>query len=572
MEVFMRYKSAVFAGVIALALIGIPVFAQVESVDDIVTPTPQFQDHGGVTPWFWIGIQTVFSAGYNIETTAGGFRNYGGDNYTYASFNLAFVDSHYQTTKFYEVPKDLDPHAWTGHFVLTNFTSRLNSWSGDDQIENNVPAWLAEISGKGTRIGFFTQAADLIGGVEDSERTSMSNSNPRTRIAGGNKVLNLGEGQLGKLYYERSDDAFTTTTYTTRNAVQNGGALMYVGYEKKDLWNVYLTMLSEGNVNTVITQNADGKDIGKGFAGVIDFGVSPFGVFTDDEAPITFNITGNAISGFNFNAGNDNSRQNIGFGLKGEGGFWLGRDNFVVSPVVAFDGKLDAYDEFYWKVGGGFTFQFSGMRWVTASEDWGDLYNGIAQSFADNRYENNKVLKYAYAQVYGAYSEQSDFNMLFRVEEPDGEVGFHEKLGAMLEIRLYNLFEKPTARMSNGSPVYGNPREINWEAQARVSWDLNVGQNLVTPYLRGYLNKDSVVKLRVGAYANLIPFTCFELAYTSANLNSNADTTRKPMSHYEGIFDAGRVELIVILKSDDIRPKVPKRMSDWNYPDTIQHY
>jgi hypothetical protein len=232
-------------------------------------------------------------------------------------------------------------------------------------------------------------------------------------------------------------------------------------------------------------------------------------------------------------------------------------------------------------MGGGLNFRFSGMRWVTASEDWGDLYAGStsysqtgnagASPFADHRYENNKILKYAYAQVYGAYSEESDFNLLFRVEEPDGEVGFHEKLGAMVEMRIYNLLEKPSARMSSGIPVYGEPREKSWEAQARVSWDFNVGQYLITPYVRGYTNKDSVYKLRLGAYANIIPFTCFELAYTSANLNSNADTTTKPMSHYESIFDAGRVELIVILKSDDIRPKVPKRMSDWNYPTVVQH-
>jgi hypothetical protein len=84
-----------------------------------------------------------------------------------------------------------------------------------------------------------------------------------------------------------------------------------------------------------------------------------------------------------------------------------------------------------------------------------------------------------------------------------------------------------------------------------------------------------VFKLRAGAYANIIPFTCFELAYTSANLNKNAEINdipaNRPMSHYNSIFDAGRIELIVILKSDDIRPQVPKRMSDWNYPTYVQH-
>ena len=563
MEVSMLGTRKVFAAVmvIALAIMSAPVQAQVQSVEDIETPTPQFQDHGGVTPWFWIGIQTVFSAGYNLETGAGGFRNYGGDSNTYASFNLAFVDSHYQTPKFYEVPRQLDPDAWTGHFVLLNFTSRLNSWSGNTQIENNVPAWLAEITGKGARIGFFTQMGSLIGGLDDSSRTSMSESNPITKISGGNKVLNLGEGQLGQLYYERGTDSNVTTTYSTASGKPgpNQGAIMYTGYEKKELWNVYLTMLSEGNVNSDVT-----GDKNKGFAGVIDFGVTPFGLFTDEEKPLTFNISGNTIAGFNFTGNNDNAKQNVGFGLKGGSGIWLRQENLVLSPVVAFDGKINAENELLWKFGGGLVFQFSGMRW--ANDEWGDGYyiNGRNPAdlyhLVDTRYENNKILKYAYAQAYAAYSEESDLNMLLRVEEPDGNLGFHDKLGFLAEVRLNNLTEK------------FKTKPLAWESQARVSWDLNIKQFLVTPYVRGYLNDASVVKLRLGAYANIIPFTGFELAYTSANLNPDAETTRKPLNHYDGIKDAGRVELIVILKSDDIRPQVPKRMSDWNYPDVIQNY
>ena len=535
-----------------LAIVCAPVFAQVQSTEDIEAPTPQFQDHGGVTPWFWIGVQTVFSAGYNFETEAGGFRNYGGPDHTYASFNLAFVDSHYQTPKFYEVPRTLDPDAWTGHFVLTNFTSRLNSWSGDTRIENNVPAWLAEITGKGARIGFFAQAGNLVGGFDDSGR-SASNTDPITKIFGGNKVLNLGDGDLGKLYYEKSTD----TNYVTAYNASSSGAIMYTGYEKKELWNVYLTMLSQGNVNSDVT-----GDRNKGFAGVIDFGVSPFGLFTDSENPLTFNITGNTIAGFKW----QNTTENVGFGLKGESGIWLRQDNFVLSPLVAFDGKLNSNNDFSWKFGGGLTFQFSGMRWT--NDEWGDLYNsgyntastsfGGNVNFADYRYENNKILKYAYAQVYTAYSEKNDMDMLLRVEEPDGNVGFHEKLGFMGELRLYNLTEET--------------KDASWEAQARVSWDFNIKHYLLTPYLRGYVNDASVVKLRLGAYASIIPFTGFEMAYTSANLNPDADTTAKPMSHYDGIKDAGRIELIVILKSDDIRPQVPKRMSDWNYPTVIQNY
>jgi hypothetical protein len=524
-----------------------PLRAQVQSAEDIDTPTPQFQDHGGVTPWFWIGVQTVFSGGYNLETGAAGFRNYGGDNYTYASFNLAFVDSHYQTPKFYEVPRTLDPEAWTGHFVMLNFTSRINSWeNGNTGVENNAPAWLAEITGKGVSIGFFTQAANPVGGLFDSDRTSATSPNPITKISAGNKVLNLNSNELGRIYYEKSNDPNVTTTYTTSN-----GAIWYTGYEKKERWNVYLTMLSEGNVNSDVTD-----DKNKGFAGVFDFGLSPFGLFTDSETPLTFNITGNAISGFRY----QNTTNNAGFGLKGETGLWLGQENFVLSPVVAFDGKINSKNEFFWKAGGGLIFQFSGMRWI--NDDWGELYARTGNGFADIRYENNKVLKYAYAQVYGAYSEETDFNLLFRIEEPDGNVGFHDKLGLLAEARLYNLMEK-----------FDN-KPMKWEAQGRVSWDFNVRQYTLTPYLRGYLNDDSVLKARLGAYAHIIPFTCFELAYTSANLNKGVDLPKPSYlnASYNSFYDLGRVELIVILKSDDMRPQVPKRMSDWNYPTKIQDY
>jgi hypothetical protein len=80
--------------------------------------------------------------------------------------------------------------------------------------------------------------------------------------------------------------------------------------------------------------------------------------------------------------------------------------------------------------------------------------------------------------------------------------------------------------------------------------------------------------MRLGAYANFIPFTGFEIAYTSANLNSNVELPKPSYlnASYDKFFDAGRLELIVILKSDDIRPQVPKRMSDWNYPSAIQNY
>ncbi|MCL2805247.1 MAG: hypothetical protein FWD26_04845 [Treponema sp.] len=546
--------------VILFFALGFSAFAQVQTVDEIITPTPQFQDHGGITPWFWIGVQTVFGAGYNLETTAGGFRNYGGDNHTYASFNLAFVDSHYQTPKFYQVPRELDPHAWTGHFVLLNFTSRLNSWNAGNTVvmENNAPAWLAEITGKGFRIGFFTQAGMLIGGVDDPNRTEQSSSNPITRITGGNMVINLQENQLGTLFYERSNDPFTSTTYSTSSASEGG--LLYVGYDMKDVFSTYLTMLSQGNVNSDVTNDAN-----RGFAGVIDFNVTPFGLYADDQKPFVLDISGNFIAGFNWKGMPASFNESMGFGLRTTAEIWI-KDNFTLAPVLAFDGKLNANNEFRAKFGAGLTFRFSGMRWL--SDEWGDLFrvDRNAGNFANHRYENNKILKFAHAQFYMATAPKSngetDLNMFFRVEEPDGNAGFHDKLGFMAELRLYNMAEKQNS--------------FSWAAQGRVSYDFNVKHYLITPYLRAYLDSNAVFKLRIGAYANFIPYTGFEIAYTSANLNRGATgpinnhMTTNPS--YRSNFDAGRLELMVILKSDDIRPQMPKRMSDWNYPSAIQDF
>jgi hypothetical protein len=404
--------------------------------------------------------------------------------------------------------------------------------------------------------------------MNDSQRPgNKANANPITRISGGNKVLNLRSGQLGTMYYDiGAYNATTNPVVTTYNTT--AGALWYTGYEKKELWNTYLTMLSEGNVDSDVT---DGKN--KGFAGAIDFSVTPFGTFADSEVPLTLGISGNVIAGFNYHETTQVARekQNIGFGIKGEGGIWL-MDNFVIMPVLAFDGKINIDREFLYKVGCGLKFRFSGMRWTY--DEWGDLYSADvnANQFARWRYENRNVLKYAYAQIYGATvpdplkQGNDDIHLLFRIEEPDGGAGFHDKLGFMGEFRLYNLLGKELDR--------GVPKELKWEAQGRVSWDLNIKHHMVTPYARGYINDDAVLKVRLGAYANFIPFTGFELAYTSANLNRGV-TLPKPRylnNSYESFFDAGRIELVVILKSDEIRPQVPKRMSDWNYPGTIQNF
>jgi hypothetical protein len=526
-----------------LTLTAPALWAQVQDGRTIITPTPMTQGGGGITPYFWIGLQSIFSAGYNIETGAGGFRDYGRDNHTYASFNIAFVDSHFSTPKIYEVGSD--PNIWSGKFKLMNFTGRLNSY---DTREINNPHWLAEISGKGAHIGFFSQAGMVIGSLDDTQntdgtQTTANDPKPWAKIYAGNKVLDLGDNDLGKPYYNNEISAHPS--HETYYGAAEKGSMMYVGYEKPNVWNTYITMLSEGNVNSDLTKNADGTKKNDGFAAAMDFGLSPLGLVTDDEHPLTFNLTGNAVTGTNFESNYDG---NFGFGLKAESGHWLW-DAYSISPVIAFDGKLDTNDEFTWKTGGGLTFHLSGMRWV--ADEWNEI--PVYLKNYSVRYENSQILKSAYAQAYLAYSDETDLDMVLKFEEPDGDAGFHEKLGALYELRLYNL---------TGS-VTGST--LDWSMWGRLSWDIAVKSYLITPYARAYFDSAEVFKLRLGAQANFIPYTGFEIAYTSANLNPDANSSARPMSHYDGIKDAGRLELIVILKSDNARPKTPKRMDFWNY-------
>jgi hypothetical protein len=563
----MKRITGVAAIVAALALCASPVWAQVQAQEDVITPTPAPQGSGAITPYFYISLQTLFSAGYNFETKAGGFRNYAGDanDGTWVSFSVSFVDSHYQSPKLFEV--GTDPDAWTGKFKFMNFTYRLDSWQeSGSNAELNQAQWLAEISGKGAHIGFFTQAGALLGSMRDTQsgNSRTEDVKPWTKISAGNKVLNLGDNDLGKSYYNTT---MGESQYETVYGAGSGGAMMYAGYEKPELFNVYITALSEGNVNSDVSeQPVAGSDEKRpkndGLAAALDFGVSPFGLITDDEHPLTVTITGNAVGGMNYErkwGDLGTAEGDAGFGLKADGGYWLG-DHLVIAPVFAFDGQMyknsDKEDAFAWKTGAGLTFQFSPMRWV--NDDWGELSN--MGNYYSVRYENNQILKYAYAQAYLAYSDTTNLDMLLKVEEPDGDPGFHDKIGALYELRLYNINLSKDDR-----PV--NSKE--WEMWGRFSYDLSVKGHPIIPYIRFGLDNRMVTRLRLGAQANLIPYTGFELAYTTANLNPNADITSiaadTGLGHYKNIADAGRLELLVMLKSDNVRPRPRKRMDDWSY-------
>lgn len=481
-------------------------WAQIQSEDDIVFPGTKTQDLGAVSPYFWIGIKSVFGAGYNLQNQTGGFRNVGGDNHTYASFNVMFVDSQYNPPNWLEIGNDRD--VWSGSFTLVNYTTKLNSWSGD--IYHNRPAWLAEISGKGLHLGFFSQAGAILGFIDDQQ----GDAKPLTAITGGNKVVELAEkDELGKTFYPRS------TSHATKFSTDGSkGGVMYVGYDQPDLFDVYLTMLSQGDVTT----DKGGK---QGIAAVLDFRTTPLGVITNRYTPFTIDIAGNVIAGANFKGVKDN----LGFGLKAEPAIFIRKD-WVLSPIVAFDGKLDVNNKFDWKAGGGLTFRFSPMRW--SSDTWGELQTITGY---EKRYQNNQILKYAYAQVYATYSEDTDLDLAFKFEEPDGTGGFNEQLGAAAELRLYNL----------------NTEKIDWSARARVSYELM--EEKLAPYLRVGIDSNSVLKIKGGIEANLIPYTGFELGYTSPNINAGAKGVKQ---------NIGTIEFVIVLQSDSLAPRSPKS-NDW---------
>jgi hypothetical protein len=132
---------------------------------------------------------------------------------------------------------------------------------------------------------------------------------------------------------------------------------------------------------------------------------------------------------------------------------------------------------------------------------------------------------------------------------------------------MYNLTDNSATKKLTTKP-------LDWIAQGRVAYDLNVKNIPLTPSFRTYIDSNAVFKMRLGVEANVVPYTSFGLSYMSANLNNGADTTLKPNGAQSGIFDAGRVEFTVMLKSDNVRPRLPKRMEEWGtsskgYPENL---
>ncbi|MFW5801628.1 MAG: hypothetical protein ACOCVC_06320 [Spirochaeta sp.] len=500
----MKYRRLCVRAVLAAAiglLVSSPAFGQFMYAPDLEMPEATPMEHGEATPYFWIGAQQTGSIGYNLDNNAFGIRRNDG----YVSFSFSLVDSMYDTPKQYVVGDD--PDVWSGRVLLRNFTYRVNSYDDD----NNSPIWLAEVQGKGFHIGLFGQAGEYRQG--DGETT----------ISSGGKVLYFADSNALNSQFLDTPNPYTTASY-------NSPALAYLGYTQQNLFSTYLTLATEGDVDTEVTEEADG------IAGVIDFTVTPLGVASSAEVPFTVEVSGNVMGGTRF------EENPLGFGVKAEPSIFLG-ENRAVNPILAFDAQIPEGESVQWGVGGGVLLQLSAPVFTT--DVWGELSSGDAQNYFSDIYERDGQLqRYTYAQLYAAYSESDDLDLAFKYEEPEGEIGMIDKLGAMTEFRLNNLLQSE-----------GN--ELGWSAAARVSYDLMEGQ--LVPYARTYVNSEDVVKLRTGAHFSFFPHAGFELAYTSRNLNSNSEATGTDE------YSKGRIELLMRVSTSSGTIRTQRRMSDLNY-------
>lgn len=510
----MRKATAVSVMFFLLVWLSPHIMGQVMSTQDVPLVPTQEQGGGQVSPSFWIGAQAVQSFGYNLETGAFGLRNHSDD--TWASFNFSFVDSKYGDPKHIEFGGDAQE--WTGRIKLCNYTYRINSWTTTPEV--NLPSWIAEVQGKGFHIGMFSQAGAYI------EPSSTTNNNPSPTLSTANMVLYFNNpNALDPDYYAASDPS-TAVSYT-------GSGLAYMGYEKKKLFKTYLSIVSEGNVNANFTNGNN-----DGWAAALDAYITPFGEEVSKKQPLAPRIALNAVKGVNY------AQNPFGFGVKAELPIYFGK-TYSLMPVAAFQGKVEeTTNTFTWTSGGGLIFKFSNAMFV--NDEWGELKTSPNTDFFNYTYENSKILKYSYVQLYGSYSTMNDLDMVVKIEEPDGAAGFDKNLGATVEVRLNNVLQY------NNAP-------LGWSAIGRVSYELL--NNTIIPYVRSYIDSNSVFKLRTGAQiGGIIPNTGFELAYTSRNLNQGATSTAATDQ-----FDKGRIEFITIIKTDSGRILTPKRMSDLNY-------
>jgi hypothetical protein len=492
--------------------------AQIMNGSDVPEEPAKPVSPGDLSPYFWIGAQTIAVVGKNLQTGASGIAYNG--NQTWVSFDVSFLDSHWDTPK--KIVSTDDPNVWTVGFKLIDPTARINSYSSSP--ETNYPSWSLGVQGFGWSFGTFFEN-NQPQGVNTGGDTSNVPASGAT-LNGANEVLYLGAvSALDQQYLEGYDyladnlDSVVQISYPVTGAA-------YAAYQAGDWYRV---------AATVGTGNATG-DQTKAFAGVLNFSLSPMGPGSYDE-PLTYTIKGDVIAGKGFTAAGNAQGNPFGFGLQGQVDYYWD-DDMAVSPILAFDGRVNdtttpgvtlnanAY-RFDWKAGAGVMVTLSPKRWVT------DLYEELPQTQSTfENVENAHIRKFTYLQLMADYSRSSfsdtarDLNVVFKGEEPDGVVGLDDNLGAMVEMRVGNVL-----RTNPGS-------KTTWASIGRASYDLV--QHTVTPYIQAYYDSSALAKLRFGAQMELVKGTAIEVTYMTANLTGVSSRAQ----------DAGRLEVIFGMATD----------------------
>ena len=93
-EFIKRLAALVALALVATATLG----AQIMEPEEMPMPAPEELRDGALTPYFWVGSQSVFGLGVNLNNGAFGIDEFS-NNDTWASFNVALVDSKYATPK-----------------------------------------------------------------------------------------------------------------------------------------------------------------------------------------------------------------------------------------------------------------------------------------------------------------------------------------------------------------------------------------------------------------------------------------------------------------------------------------
>lgn len=496
--------------------------AQVMNSKDAPDPVPKAQSAGPVNPYFWIGGKAVVTAGRNLETSASGL-NFAD---SWASFNVALVDSRYDIPKRFAVGED--PGFWSGFFALKSPTARINSW--ETSTELNWPSWQAGVQGQGFRFGLLSQAGVPVLGGNAANVPALG----KLTISGADRAIVLGDRTAGQSTYLATSESLVSVAYPVTG-------LAFASWESPQLVKLALGIGSQGDLTS-----ADKK----GWAASLTVEATPWGSVSMDN-PVAAKFQASAVAGVGYPDTTTESQDGnpFGTGLGAQVDFSLD-DDLTVSPQIAFDLRLNDTApgvilpvgtlKTEWKASAGVVVGLSPKRWI--NDDYGDA---PAQGAGYQNFEYAKVQKFAYVQLLADLSratiaqKQRDIDLIARWEEPDGMVGFDENLGMMVEVSKTNV-------------LLANPGQTSdWALSGRVAYDLMAHK--YTPYVRVFTDSTKVFRFRTGVQFSPLPGCAVEVTYMSPNLSK--DTMKNTAFH------AGRIELTVGLSSDSSYTRTAKNMN-----------